>query len=70
MSEDAAKQDWTAAAVEAAVAAQGVALKPGRAEKMAAAMNGPVHTDRLRASLPFDAVPSGFSEVFERCRTR
>ena len=57
-----AKQ-WTAEAVEAALAAQGISLAPGRAERIARAQQGlldAVAADPLLAKLEFQADPSGY----------
>ena len=57
-----AKQ-WHAEAVEAALAAQGIALAPGRAERIARAQQallGASAADPLFGTLEFQADPSGF----------
>lgn len=54
---------WSAEAVEAALAAQGIALAPGRAERVARAQQallGASAADPLLATLEFQADPSGF----------
>jgi hypothetical protein len=66
----AAKQ-WSAEAIEAALAAQGIALAPGRAEKLARAQQlllDASAVDPLRAAIEFDAEPAGFVLALERCR--
>ena len=55
---------WSAPAVEAALAAQGIALAPGRAERLAraqAALLEAAAADPLLASLEFDADPPRFA---------
>jgi hypothetical protein len=57
---------WSAAAVEAALAAQGIGLAPGRAERLAraqAALLDAAAADPLLASLEFDADPPRFAYV-------
>ena len=57
-----AKQ-WHAEAVEAALASQGIALAPGRAERIAQAQQvllSASAADPLLATLEFQADPSGF----------
>ena len=57
-----AKQ-WSGAATEDALAAQGIALAPGRAERIARAQEallGASAADPLLAMLEFQADPSGF----------
>lgn len=67
----AAKQ-WSGEAIEAALAAQGIALAPGRAEKLARAQQALLDAgaaDRLRAALEFDAEPVGFAFAMRRCKS-
>jgi hypothetical protein len=62
---------WTAEAVEAALAAQGIALAPGRAERLVrghAALLGAAAADPLLGSLELDADPTAFSSAIARCR--
>ena len=62
---------WSAEAVEAALAAQGIALAPGRAERLAraqVALLGAAAADPLLGSLEFDADPTAFSSAITRCR--
>ena len=64
-----AKQ-WSAEALEAALAAQGIALAPGRAERLARAQQALLEAaaaDPLRGALDFDADPSGFVVAIEKC---
>jgi hypothetical protein len=67
-----AKQ-WSAEAIETALAAQGIALSPGRAERLARTLEGflgPSMADPLRAALELDCDPAGFVLVQERLRAR
>jgi hypothetical protein len=60
---------WSAEAVEAAAAAQGIALAPGRAERLARALQGLLDAaaaDPLRAALAFDAGAAGFLLAIEK----
>ena len=62
---------WSTEAVEAAFAAQGIALAPGRAERLAraqAALLEAAAADPLRAALEFDADVPGFLRSMEKCR--
>ena len=57
-----AKQ-WTAEAVEVVLAAQGIALAPGRAERLARGYQALLEAsaaDPLLAKLAFDEVATGF----------
>ena len=68
----AAKQ-WTGEAVETALAAQGISLAPGRAERLARALEGflgPSMADPLRDALELESDPAGFVPAQERCRAR
>jgi hypothetical protein len=65
-----AKQ-WSAEAVEAALAAQGIVLAPGRAERLARAQQALLEAsaaDPLRGALEFDAAPPGFLAAIQECR--
>jgi hypothetical protein len=62
---------WSAEAVEAALAAQGIALAPGRAERVARGQQALVDasaSDPLRAALEFDADATGFVRAMEKCK--
>jgi hypothetical protein len=62
---------WTSEAIDAAAAAQGIALGPGRAERLARGQQSLLDAsaaDPLRAALAFDADPSGFLLAVERCK--
>jgi hypothetical protein len=65
-----AKQ-WRAEAVEAALGAQGIALAPGRAERLARGQQALLDasaTDPLRGRLEFDADPAGFPAAMQKCK--
>ena len=65
-----AKQ-WNAEAVEVLLAAQGIALAPGRAERLARGYESLLEAsaaDPLLARLEFDAVASGFVVALQKCR--
>jgi hypothetical protein len=67
-----ATKRWKGDAIEAAAAAQGIALAPGRAERLAHGQQALLEAsaaDRLRASLAFEAEPAGFLLAIERCKT-
>ena len=62
---------WSAEALEAALAAQGIALAPGRAERLArgqVALLGAAAADPLLGGLEFEADPTGFASAISRCR--
>ena len=61
----------TAGAVEAALAAQGIALAPGRAERIARAQEALLATigaDPLRPGLEFDDDPVGYLLALQQCK--
>jgi hypothetical protein len=58
----------TSETIEALAAAQGVALAPGRAERLAPGVNALNVADRLRAELPFDVDPTTYVLTQERAR--
>jgi hypothetical protein len=65
-----AKQ-WSGAAIEEALAAQGIVLAAGRAERLARAQQGLLEAsaaDRLRGTLEFDADPAGFPAAMQKCK--
>ena len=65
-----AKQ-WNGEAVEMVLAAQGIALAPGRAERLARACQTLLEAsaaDPLLARLEFDANPTGFLLAMQKCR--
>jgi len=62
---------WSAEAIESALAAQGIALAPGRAERIARAQQallGGAAADPLHASLTFDANPAGYLHALDKCK--
>ena len=66
-------KSWGAEAIETALAAQGIALAPGRAERLARTVEGflgPSLADPLRSALEFECDPAGFALVQERLRTK
>jgi hypothetical protein len=66
-----AKQHWRAEVVEAMLAAQGIALAPGRAERLARAQQALLDAsaaDPLRAALEFHADPPGFLLTLQKCK--
>ena len=67
-----AKQ-WSAEAIETALVAQGIALSPGRAERLARTLEdflGPSMADPLRAALELETDPTAFMLIQERLRAR
>jgi hypothetical protein len=68
-----AAKPWGAETIETALAAQGIALSPGRAERLARAVEGflgPSMADRLRGALELEGDPPGFVLTLERLRAR
>jgi hypothetical protein len=64
-------KQWSAEAVEVVLAAQGVALAAGRAERLARAYQALLEAsaaDPLLARLEFDAVPAAFVVAMQKCR--
>ena len=59
---------WNSEAIEKALAAQGIRLAPGRAEKLAAGLNAGLVADRLRDALELEADPAGYALAVERCK--
>ena len=51
---------WNPEAIEAILASQGIHLAPGRAAKIAAALNAAVVADPLRNALELEADPTGY----------
>lgn len=67
-----AKQ-WNAETVETMLAAQGIALGPGRAQRLAVALEGLLEAsmaDRLRDTLGLESDPAGFPAALVRLRNR
>lgn len=65
-----AKQ-WSVEAVETMLSAQGIALAPGRAERLARGYQALLESsaaDPLLARLEFDAVPAAFVVAMQKCR--
>ena len=59
---------WNPEAIEAILASQGIRLAPGRAAKIAVALNAAVVADPLRDALELEADPTGFLPALERCK--
>ena len=67
-----AKQ-WNAETVETMLAAQGIVLAPGRAQRLALAVQavlGASMADPLRDAVEFERDAAGFPAAMERLRTR
>ena len=63
---------WSAEAIEAAFAAQGIALSSGRADKLARGLQSLLDAsaaDALRADLDFNLEPGGFAFAMKRCKS-
>jgi hypothetical protein len=68
-----AARQFDGEAIEAALTAQGIALAPGRRERLARALQSLLDAsaaDPLRASLAFDVDPPGFLLALHRCKAR
>jgi hypothetical protein len=66
-------KSWGAEAIETALAAQGIALAPGRAARLGRTVEeflGPSMADPQRGALELEHDPAGFALVQERLRTR
>jgi len=64
-------KQWSAEAIETACAGQGIALAPGRAERLARgqqALLGASAADALLATLDFHADPTTFLLVIQKSR--
>jgi hypothetical protein len=59
-------KELTSETIEQLLAAQGVALAPGRAERLAPGVNALNVADPLRAALPFDQDPTTYLREVER----
>jgi len=62
---------WSAEAIEAALAAQGIALASGRAERLArgqAALLGAAAADPVLGGLEFEADATGFAHAISRLK--
>jgi hypothetical protein len=64
-----AKQ-WNAETVETMLAAQGIALGPGRAERIAQALQGLLVVDRQHDAHEFEREPTDFAAAMQRFRAR
>ena len=65
-------KQWNAEAIEAALAAQGIALASGRAQRLARALQSLLDAsaaDALRADLDFNVEPGGFAFAMKRCKS-
>ena len=56
--------------VEEALRLQGIGLAPGRAERIAAALNSFLVADPLRETLPFECDPASYALALERCKLK
>lgn len=66
-------RQWSAEAIEAALAAQGIQLAPGRGERLARANQALLDTvaaDRMRADIDFDVEHGGFVAALARCSAK
>jgi hypothetical protein len=62
---------WTAEAVENALAAQGLRLAPGRAQKIVAGLNASANlADPLLGALGFETDPTAYTLALSRCRAK
>ena len=60
-------------AIEAVLAAQGIALAPGRGERLAQGLHasiGPSLDEAAQSELEFEREPCGFALALERCKAR
>jgi hypothetical protein len=67
-----AVKQWSGEAIEAALAAQGIAVGTGRAERLARGQQALLDVsaaDPLREELGFDTEPAGFGFAMRRCKT-
>ena len=64
-------KQWSAEVVETLLAAQAIALAPGRAERLARAYQTLLEAsaaDPLLGRLEFEATPTGFALAMQKCR--
>lgn len=62
---------WTAEAIESMIDAQGLRLAPGRAAKIAAALNASADpSDPLPGRLELEADPTSYALVMDRQRSK
>ena len=69
---DTAVKQLSADGIEAALAAQGIALASGRAERLVRGLQSLIDAsaaDPLRAGLDFNVEPAGFAFAMKRCKT-
>jgi hypothetical protein len=59
-------QQWNSETIETLLAAQGIRLAPGRAEKIANALNAASTSGSL--AVEFESDPTGFALALERCK--
>ena len=59
-----------AEAIEAVLAAQGIRLAPGRAEKLAAGLNAVQFADPQRGALELETDPTSYALAVERCKAK
>ena len=65
------EKHWTPEAVENVFEAQGLRLAPGRAPKIAAALNASAElTDPLLGALAFEADPAAYALALSRHRSK
>ncbi len=63
-----AVKQWSSEAIEAVLAAQGIRLAPGRADKIANALNAATVSGSL--PLEFESDPTGYALALERCKAK
>jgi len=61
---------WNPEAVQAALASQGIRLAPGRAAKIAAALNAAAGADPLRDALEFEVDPTTYARILARLQAK
>jgi len=63
-------KSWNPEAVEAALASQGIRLAPGRAAKIAAALNAATGVDPLRSALEFEIDPTTYARIVAQLQAK
>jgi hypothetical protein len=63
-------KSWNPEAVEAALASQGIELAPGRAAKIAAALDAAAVADPLRNALEFEVDPATYVRILARLQAK
>jgi len=64
-------KSWNPEAVEAILASQGIRLAPGRAARIAAALNASADlADPLLGALEFETDPTAYALALSRCRAK